>query len=81
MMATFANGADGWRVYRERYCVHCVHYERDDLECHVMAVHILYDYDSKKDTPGRAILNILIPMDRHNKPGPCRMLYTKEETP
>ena len=72
-MATFANGGDGRRVYRERYCQRCVHYKRDGLECHVIAVHILYSYDSHTDTPGRKILDILIPMDRHNNPGPCRM--------
>src|SRR5262245_39964522 len=63
-MGYFANGTEG-AAFEETWCVHCVHYDEaigEDPPCPVWMAHLLYSYDlcSKKDDPGKVILDLLI---------------------
>ena len=67
-------GAD----YAERYCRKCGHTPDPDspgFGCPVMDAHWLYSYQlcNAKEHPGKLMLDMLIPMDEHNNPGPCAM--------
>lgn len=63
-MGYFANGTEG-AMFEETWCQNCVHYDPNvgvDPPCPVWMMHLLYSYDlcSKKEDPGKVILDALI---------------------
>ena len=60
-MAYFANSSEGMG-YQTKYCSKCIH----DGDCAVWDLHTLYSYDlcNEEGTPGKDILDTLIPMDK-----------------
>ena len=55
-------------MYKERYCFHCLHWDCREGEtgegCPIMDAHFLYSYKlANAETPGKHILDILIPPD------------------
>ena len=71
-MAYFANGTDG-EIYESTFCEKCVHYG----ECPVWEAQYDYAYDlcNKKESPGKKILDMLIPIRPDGFAAKCTMFY------
>ncbi len=74
-MAYFSNGSEGMD-YEEQYCSKCVHCDG----CPVMDAHLLFAYElcNDKKNPGKIILDMLIPQNRHYA-GECSMFFRAVE--
>jgi len=72
-MAYFSNGTEGLD-YREKWCERCIHYP----ECQVWWVHLVYNYEPKNSI-GRHILDMLIPIDDDGFPDKCKMFKSGDE--
>lgn len=68
-MGYFPNGSSG-DAYMEAYCLKCVNWiDQDDgrgAGCPIMDVHLRFNYElcNNKTSPGKIILDALIPMDK-----------------
>ena len=80
-MGYFSNGTD-LAFYQEQYCSRCVHLPSPHAiywGCPVMDAHRAYSYElCNETTPGKRILDMLIPMDGVNN-GPCAMFVERPE--
>ncbi len=76
-MAFFSNGTEG-QVYTEKYCQNCIH-DSDEEMCPVWDLHLDFAYElcNEHDSPGKIILDRLIPMDDDRWPQKCSMFITR----
>ena len=72
-MGYFSNGTEG-QMYVDEYCSKCIHYDN----CPIWAAHLIYNYDvvamPEKESPGKAILNMLIPRSAEGFNEKCNMI-------
>jgi hypothetical protein len=63
-MGYFSNATEGM-LYEERWCMRCLHYERDEKGCPVWQMHLMWNYDRYNTATGTAkvaqMLGSLIP--------------------
>lgn len=75
-MGYFSNGSEG-SSFKSQYCSKCVHRNgNDDSGCPVWLSHLLFSYKlcNAKDSEGKQILDILIPMEGAFNTG-CAMFH------
>jgi len=72
-MAHFSNGTEAL-AYREEWCFKCQHGQSDE-SCMVWRAHYDYSYElcNKCESPGKQILDMLIPVDKDHWPQKCSM--------
>lgn len=77
-MAYFSNGTEG-DIYREAFCARCIH-DREDKMCPVWEIHFDFAYElcNAYGTPGKHMLDRLIPMDGRHYPAQCAMFYPRD---
>ena len=61
-MGYFSNGTEG-SGYESKYCENCIHYNPHGF-CPITDIHQLYNYNLKNGSPGRTILDMLIPRSK-----------------
>lgn len=79
-MAYFSNGTEG-SLYEQDYCSKCVHRNGADGKsgCAVWLAHLLFNYDlCNSETPGKTILDMLIPVREDGFAGECAMFHEGE---
>lgn len=82
-MGYFSNGTEG-QIYQDQYCRRCIYYgPPEGPGCPVWGAHLFYSYElcnvPAEESPGKAILDMLIPMspDRLSNEQ-CRMFQKAE---
>lgn len=80
-MAYFSNGCEG-EDYMQRHCSRCAHSKHEEapgMGCPVMDAHWLWAYElcNEHETPGKKMLDMLIPQDEHHNPLKCAMFHPR----
>lgn len=78
-MGYFSNGTEG-DLYQDRYCRRCVHYGPEDGPgCPIWGAHLAYNYELTNvphmESPGKAILDSLIPIGPDEFNEQCRLFH------
>jgi hypothetical protein len=78
-MGYFSNGSEG-SDWEAQWCRRCVHKHDENSPCPVLLAHWTYNYElcNKKDEPGKAILDLLIPMTAGGFPDQCALFFQKD---
>ena len=74
-MGYFSSGTEGM-IYEDELCSRCIHHG----DCAVWDAHIIFSYDlcNEKESPGKQILDMLIPMEDDIYNLRCKMFAKKK---
>lgn len=81
-MGYFSNGEEG-AMYEAEFCERCIHYHDPDatppVDCAVLAVHSLFNYDQYKNPDLKKALTLLIPQGEDGLVNAqCKMFIIKD---